>query len=122
MEDTLLDKDATLAKELGQLLAEHKGINVVVLDLRSLNTWTDFFIISTVTSSTHLKGLQRHIKEFTTERDIEIIRRQRKIASDDEWNLIDLGTMVIHLMTEKSRTFYDLERLWSGGSLIWKNP
>ncbi len=121
MEDTLLDKDALLAKELGQLLAEHKGMNVVVLDLRGLNTWTDFFIIATVTSITHLKGLQRHVKEFTTQRGIEIVRRQRKISSDDEWNLMDLGTMVIHLMTEKSRTFYDLERLWSGGSLLWKN-
>ena len=122
MEDTLLDKDAILAKELGQLLAEHKGMNVAVLDLRGLNTWTDFFIISTVTSITHLKGLQRHVKDFTSERGIEIIRRQRKIASDDEWNLMDLGPMVIHLMTEKSRAFYDLERLWSGGSLIWRNP
>jgi ribosome-associated protein len=65
-----------------------------------------------VTSHTHVQGLLRHIKEFARERDLEILRRHRKATADDEWNLIDMGDVVIHLMTEKSRAFYDLERLW----------
>ena len=93
------------------LLQEHKGQDVSALDLRGINNWTDYFIIAAVTSKTHMDGLERHIKEFCHENDIDIKGSSRK-ASDDEWRLIDLGSIVIHLMTSSAREFYDLERLW----------
>jgi ribosome-associated protein len=121
MEDMLSETEA-----LGSLLREHKGDDVAVLDLRKMNAWTDFFVIATATSNTHLDGLERHIKEFCNERGIEILRRSRKpVIShrahasyetqvlEDEWRIIDLGAAVIHLMSRKAREFYDLERLYS---------
>jgi len=127
MEDMLSETEV-----LGNLLREHKGDDVLVLDLRKMATWTDFFVIATATSNTHLDGLERHIKEFCNERGIEILRRSRKpVASnrmrvssrvrasqgaqtqEDEWRIIDLGSAVIHLMSRKAREFYDLERLYS---------
>ncbi len=118
MADTLSTKEDAVA--LGSLLAEHNGLDVAVLDLSALHAWTDYFVLATVTSFTHQQGLQRHIKEFAGERNLEILRRQRKAASDDEWNLTDLGNIVIHLMTARSRSFYDLERLWNGAPVIWR--
>jgi len=119
MDDMLPANDAAaLARALACLLRDHKGEDVAALDLRELNSWTDFFVIATVTSHTHLLGLLRHIKEFCRERDVEILRGRRKIAPDDEWTLVDLGTVVVHLMTEKSRSFYELERLWNTAPLI----
>ncbi|MDR2029823.1 MAG: ribosome silencing factor [Treponema sp.] len=118
MDDTLPGDDKTLAIALGKLIQEHRGGDVVVMDLREFNSWTDFFVIATVSSNAHIQGLQRHIKEFAREQGAEILRRHRKISPDDEWNLIDMGTIVIHLMTPKSRSFYDLERLWSTSSII----
>jgi len=123
MEDMLLETEA-----LGDLLREHKGDDVVALDLREMNTWTDFFIIATATSNAHLDGLERHIKEYCGERGIEILRRSRKPAvshrarasgsyetpvPEDEWRIIDLGAAVIHLMSRRAREFYELERLYS---------
>ncbi|MCL2266435.1 MAG: ribosome silencing factor [Treponema sp.] len=99
------------ARELEKLLDEHKGQDVSVLDLRAINNWTDFFIIATVTSKTHMDGLERHIKEYCHENKININGSSRK-SSDDEWRLIDLGPIIIHLMTSPMREFYDLERLW----------
>jgi len=111
---------------LGNLLREHKGADVLVLDLREMAAWTDFFVIATATSNTHLDGLERHIKEFCNERGIEILRRSRKPnvshrmritagarSQEDEWRIIDLGSTVIHLMSRQAREFYDLERLYS---------
>jgi ribosome-associated protein len=121
MEDLSLSEIRAAARELGILLAEHKGADVAVLDLSGLNSWTDCFVIATVSSSVHLKGLQRHVKEFAGQRSIEILRRNRKASADDEWNLIDLGFIVVHLMTSKSRAFYELERLWSGSDYIWRS-
>ncbi|MDR2784282.1 MAG: ribosome silencing factor [Treponema sp.] len=111
MDDTLqADK---VAQELGELLRDHNGKDVVVLDLRELNIWTDFFIIATVTSYIHVQGLLRHIKEFAREKDLEIFHRRRKPDPDNEWNLVDMGNIVVHLMSERARSFYELERLWT---------
>jgi ribosome-associated protein len=118
MDDTLPGDDKPLALAIGKLIQEHRGGDVVVMDLREFNVWTDFFVIATVSSNAHIQGLQRHIKEFAREQGAEILRRRRKIPPDDEWSLIDMGTIVIHLMTPKSRSFYDLERLWSASSII----
>lgn len=101
------------AAALGELLHAHKGGDVTVLDLRVMDAWTDFFVIATATSNTHLDGLERHVKEFCRERDLEILRRSRKGAGEeDEWRLFDLGWAVIHLMSDRLRSFYELERLY----------
>lgn len=118
----------TAAVELGKFLTLCNGGAVVVMDMRQLNFWTDFFVIATVTSSTHLSGLDRQIKEFVRDNNLEIIRRSRRpdasavLSSDlsgDEWSVLDLGNIVIHLMSAKTRSFFELERLWSQAPLIY---
>jgi ribosome-associated protein len=53
---------------------------------------------------------------------MEILRHHRKTSPDDGWNLTDLGNIVIHLMSERSRSFYELERLWSSAAIIHPQP
>ncbi|MDR2468512.1 MAG: ribosome silencing factor [Spirochaetaceae bacterium] len=109
--DDLTDK----ARKLGSLLAEHNGKDVVVIDLRALASWTDFFIIVTVTSGTHRSGLERLIKEWTVEAGVETRRGGAKRTKDENWSLADLGSIVVHLMNSQAREFYELENLWSEG-------
>jgi ribosome-associated protein len=118
MDDTFLKDDKGNALDIGKMIREHNGGDVVVMDLRKLNSWTDFFVIATVSSYTHMQGLQRNIKEFARERNLEILRGHHKQSAGDEWSLIDLGNIVIHLMTAKSRSFYELERLWSAAGVL----
>jgi ribosome-associated protein len=120
MEDTLPADDKATALELAALIRDHRGESVIVMDLREMNYWTDFFVIATVSSNAHLQGLQRHIGDYARERGMDIRNHHRKTSSDDGWNLTDLGNIVIHLMSEKSRSFYELERLWSAAVII--NP
>jgi ribosome-associated protein len=124
MEDTLRETDdKSLADAFGRLLQDHKGQDVSVLDLRCINNWTDFFIITTVSSKTHMDGLERHIRDYCRQNDIDIIGSSPKNFSgkfnkntgdeiEDEWRLIDLGWAIIHLMNKRTREFYELERLW----------
>lgn len=102
------------AVQLGKLIAEHRGQDVKVLDLSGRNSWTDYFVIATATSSTHSRGLQRHIHEALKETGLEIRPTKRRIPDGDEWILIDLGQVIVHLMTSAARSFYDLEKLWYG--------
>jgi ribosome-associated protein len=115
-----LSPEACSALELGRLLTEHRGGDVVVMDMRNLNFWTDFFVIATVNSGSHLQGLERHIKEFSREKGIDIRGKSRRPGADDEWRLIDLNTIVVHLMTAKCRSFYELERLWDSAELLYR--
>jgi ribosome-associated protein len=113
LRETEIPPVMAFARALGALLEEHKGKDVVVLDLREMNAWTDFFVIATASSNTHLDGLERHIKNFCAGEAWEILRRSRRPgAQDDEWRLLDLGTIVVHLMSENVRSFYELERLY----------
>jgi ribosome-associated protein len=124
-DDMLMKDDMSQAIALGRLLRDYRGGAVTVLDLRETDGWTDFFVIATVTSATHLLGLERHVREFSRENGIDILRvsprpKGTTTASEDEWLIIDLGTIAVHLMSSKTRDFYDLERLWDAGAVIFQ--
>ena len=106
------------AIEIAKLMEDGKGIDVTLLDISGLNSWTDYFVIVTVTSSTHWQGLYKQIKEYIKDNDLEIHVTNRKSPDGDDWNLIDLGSIVVHLMSESARSFYDLEKLWHAGKVI----
>jgi ribosome-associated protein len=111
---------AAKAMDIARLIDEHKGRDTIVLDMRGLNSWTDFFILSTVTSSTHLKGLLKHIKDGALGLGIELLRKHSG-SDSDEWSFVDLGDIVIHLMTERTRDFYELERLWHQAKVAYRS-
>ena len=106
------------AREIAKLMEDGKGKDVTLLDISGLNSWTDYFVIVTVNSSAHWQGLYKQVKEYIKENDLEIHLTKKKTPDGDDWNLIDLGAIVIHLMSEQARQFYDLEKLWHNGKII----
>jgi ribosome-associated protein len=113
------DSPPVYIKAICTLLEEHNGQEVVALDLRKLHSWTDFFVIVTVTSTTHLQGLLRHIRDFAAGQDLSFFRGQWKNGGENGWSLVDMGTAVIHLMTAQTREFYELEELWNSAERIY---
>ena len=106
------------AIEIAKLMEDGKGNDVTLLDISGLNSWTDYFVIVTVNSSAHWQGLYKQIKEYIKDNDLEIHVTNRKSPDGDDWNLIDLSSIVVHLMSETARSFYDLEKLWHAGKTI----
>ena len=106
------------ALEIADILTDYKGADTVVLDIAQLSSWTNYFVITTVNSSAHWKGLYRQVKDYAKENALEIRVPNRKMPSGDDWNLIDMGSIVVHLMTQEARSFYDLEKLWHGGEKL----
>jgi ribosome-associated protein len=104
-------KSGEAALALGRVLAAHNGVDVVVLDLSAQAGWTDRFVIATATSGAHLRGLERFIDEEASTLGLERLHKS-SLADDDEWLLVDLGPVVVHVMTEGARAFYELEKLW----------
>ena len=106
------------AIEIAKLMQDGKGSDVTLIDISGLNSWTDYFVIVTVTSSTQQQGLAKQIKDYIKENDLEIHPVNRRSPNGDDWNLIDLGAIVIHLMSAQAREFYNLEKLWFNGKVI----
>lgn len=114
MEKSTKDK----ALEIAQLIEDGKATDVVVIDVSKLNSWTDYFVIATVTSSVLSQGIAKQIKTYTRENDMEVHLTHEKTYDMNQWNLIDLGDVVVHLMSDEARAFYELEKLWHAGEII----
>ena len=90
--------------------AEKKALDLTVLDLRSIASFTDFFIIAT--------GANRRQVQAISDGIVEQLKRAGNRAArvegyqTAEWILIDYGDFIVHVFDEKARRFYDLERLW----------
>ena len=106
------------AIDIARLMEDGKGRNVVLIDVSELNSWTDYFVIATITSSAHWQGLYKQIKDYIKDADLEFHKTNRKSPDGDDWNLIDIGPVVVHLMSESARNFYDLEKLWHAGKIL----
>jgi ribosome-associated protein len=116
MDDMQINNDERIADDITRLLGEHRALDPVRLDLRRFNIWTDFFVVASVTSTAHLAGLKRHLEEWAVENHIPLHRRRRNGKGAGEtnllWEVIDMGNVVVHLMSKDAREFYALESLW----------
>jgi len=100
-----------------RLLEEHRGENTVALDIRGMQTWTDYHVITTVRSSAHLGGLLRALTAYLKEHSVQPLSRDRR-TTHDGWLLLDCGDFVVHLMSAELREFYTLERLYFRGVVL----
>jgi len=110
--------NSKIVMEIAALLEEHNGQDVVVLDIHEQSSWTDFFIISTIGSQTHMRGILRFVNEYLSGHSIKPMHSHKR-ANEDGWILIDCGNFVIHLMSSELREFYELERLWYSGTKLY---
>jgi len=99
------------AAAISEFLVDHKGLEVITIDVSEECSWTECFVICTVTSLGHLRGLARELWGLLDELGLEVNNRHKAVG-DDGWELIDCGDIVIHLMSQELRDFYSLEKLW----------
>ncbi len=92
-------------------------MNVVVLDVSGISPVTDFFVIGTGTSARQMRAVADAVEDAGREQDHRPINR----SIDDNWILLDYVDVVLHVFSEESRHFYDLESLWGEAKRVeWK--
>ena len=128
--NTLLDSQARALIAARAALEKHAE-GVVVMDLRSLSTVADFFVICTAGSGPQITALKEHIEAALKRHGGAVWHIEGSAASPEvlralnhhsQWVLMDCGEIVVHLLDEQARTFYRLEQLWADAPRIPIDP
>jgi ribosome-associated protein len=90
--------------------AEKKAFDVVVLDLREIASFTDFFVITTGANERQVQAISDEVYESLKKSGSAAARIEGYKTA--EWILLDYGDFIVHVFEQKARNFYDLERLW----------
>lgn len=88
-----------------------KAVNIVELDVTESSSITDFMVVCSGTSKRHVHAIANNVQKEARSADITIIGMEGQDVG--EWVLLDLGDVVLHVMQEQTRDFYQLEKLWS---------
>ena len=105
-----------IAIAVTKALDEKKGMDIKLLKIDRISSLADYFLICTGTSNTHVKTLCDYA-EFTLE-ELGEPMLGREGHRGNTWELLDYGSLVVHVFTEEAREFYSLERLWADAEQI----
>jgi len=94
-------------------LEDMKGVDVTVIDIVGKSSIADAMIVATGTSQRHVRSLAESVRLSAKQSNHPPLGIEGGDASD--WVLVDLGDVIVHVMTAEKRDFYSLEKLWSVG-------
>jgi ribosome-associated protein len=106
---TTADLDETIRLALNAA-GEKKAIDTVVLDLREIASFTDYFLIASGANERQVQAISDEVLETLKKAGTPAARVEGYKTA--EWILLDYGYLIVHVFDEKARKFYDLERLW----------
>jgi ribosome-associated protein len=97
-------------------LEDTKGEDIVLLDLKGIASFTDYFVICTGTSDRMLDALANATLDDMRKKHKKKGKKQGN--SRDGWVVVDYGDVIVHLFSPDQRDFYQLEELWSDGKVL----
>ena len=98
-------------KVVENVIDDLKGENVVTLNVMKQSDDMEAIIIATGKSIQHARGIANNVSIEAKRLNMMVLGTEG--AEFSEWILVDLGEVVVHIMTEKTREFYKLEKLWT---------
>ena len=105
-----------LARTVVDALVDKKAEDILLMDISTISSFADFFVICSGTSDRMLNALADAVHE----RAKETYRLNARLEGlpRDGWMVADLGDVVVHLFSPDRRSFYDLEELWAEGKVL----
>jgi ribosome-associated protein len=100
----------TLARQIAEAASNHKAIDLVVLDLRKLSSFTNFFVICSGSSDRHVQAIADAIEDAMGKRKERLIGEEGYRLG--HWVVLDYGDVVAHIFHPVEREHYRLEKLW----------
>ena len=104
------------AQRAARAALDRKAVDLVVLDVQGLSGVTDYFLVCSGRSTTHLKSITDAIREELKEDGVRPLHVEG--ATESGWVLLDYGDVLMHVFLEDTRAYYALERLWGDAPSI----
>ena len=102
-----------LAERIAEIASDKKAIDIRVIDLRGIVSYTDFFVICSGNTERQAKaihdGIYEELKNQSSER---LLPRRTEGDREARWILLDYWDVVVHIFTPDAREYYRLENLW----------
>ena len=105
-----------VAYEVTKALDAKKGMDIKLLKINEVSSLADYFLICTGTSNTHVKTLCDYAEYTLQELGEPMLGREGHRGNS--WELLDFGSIVVHVFTDEARKFYDLERVWADAEQV----
>jgi ribosome-associated protein len=109
--DTRQERSRTLALAAARTAEDHRGQDIVVLDMRGITPVFDYFVLATGNSRRQLHAISEEI-DRVLEQELGDERLGIEGYNESRWILLDYGTVVVHLFDAETRAYYALEDLW----------
>ena len=103
---------AALAERIAAIAADRKAIDIRVIDLRGIVSYTDFFVICSGNTERQTKAIYDAIHEELKHADERLLPRRTEGEREARWILLDYLDVVTHIFTPDAREYYRLEQLW----------
>ncbi|WNG34083.1 ribosome silencing factor [Archangium minus] len=101
-----------LARKIGNLLSDKKALDIVILDVRGMTSYADYFVVASGESDRQVSAMAEHV--LTNLKQTEDLRPiGHEGMETGQWVLLDFGEVVAHLFHTEARAHYDLEGLWA---------
>jgi ribosome-associated protein len=101
---------ADLARRIVELLSDKRAEDILLLDIRGVALFADYFVIASAETARHTQALCDALDEELSKDGISVWGREGEAGSG--WVLLDYGDVIVHIFGPEQRSFYDLEGLW----------
>lgn len=102
---------------------DHGATDIRILDVREKASFADWMIIATGLSNTHVVAIADGLQKDMCVAGVKVADKQVTLCGrdDGDWVVVDIGNVIVHVMTEESRSHYDLEGVWDGDGGVEDN-
>ena len=111
-----MNQSAEMVKIAAKALEDKKAEDIRVIDIREISTIADFFVIANGTNANQLAAMRDAVDEELYKAGYHT--KQVEGNQNSTWILMDYNDIIVHIFSDESRTFYDLERIWRDGKEV----
>jgi len=104
-----------MSQAIAKAASDKKARDIVILSMKELTAATDYFIVCSANTGLQARAIADNIEDEMRAQGLEFLHKEGYRSG--EWVLLDYGDCVVHVFTEESRQFYNLESLWSAATL-----
>jgi ribosome-associated protein len=109
-----------MADKIVNIIDDRKGKRIEQIEIKDITVVTDYFVIASGTSTTHVRGIADEVQFKMEQEGVKCAHIEGYETAS--WILLDFLDVVVHIFLEEERQFYNIERLWRNGGSYRPKP